>query len=300
MNTKYLITIIGPTGVGKTKVAIELAQKFKTSIISADSRQMYKELQIGTATPKSAELAEATHYCINHKSIHDYYNASMYEKEVLDLLRQIYADTPLAIMAGGSGLYIDAVCNGIDEIPSVDFSVREKIKTLWEKYGIEKLRERLQNVDPEYYNQVDLHNPLRIRKALEVYEQTGKPYSAFRNAKPKERFFKCLKIGLFLPRDILYERINKRVDKMINEGLVNEVCNLRGFQHYNALNTVGYKELFGYFNGEYSYEEAVRLIKRNTRRYAKRQLTWFRRDPEIMWYQPDQIKEIAAYINNHI
>lgn len=293
---KYLIVLLGPTGVGKTELSLKLAKHFNTPIISCDSRQFYREMRIGTAFPTEWELSQAQHYFIGHKSVTERYSCGMFELEALDLLKQIYLSNDFAILVGGSGLYIDALLNGIDDFPTPDPELRKMLQLQLKTEGIESLRHQLKILDPEYYNQVDLKNPQRVLKAVEVCLQTGKTFSSFLTAPKKERPFIPIKIGLTRPREELYERINKRVDQMIEQGLVDEVKQLVGFRNYNALNTVGYKEIFQYLDGEITLDQAIELIKRNTRRYAKRQLTWWARDNEICWFNPDNQTEIIEYI----
>jgi len=293
---KYLIAITGPTGIGKTGVAIQLAKLFDTQIISADSRQIYKELCIGTATPKPHELSEVKHYFIQSHSISNNYNASKYESEALQLIGQLFANTDILFLTGGSMLYIDAVCKGIDEIPDADPEIRSNLKIKHVNEGLESLRLQLKQLDPDYYRTVDLKNPNRIIHALEICLTTGKPYSSFRTNPNKTRPFTIIKIGLDCDRQILHQRINSRVDKMIAEGLENEVRNLLPYKDINALNTVGYRELFDFFDGKHSRDTAIELIKRNSRRYARKQLTWFRNDPLINWFQPDNMIEMIKFI----
>lgn len=291
-----LIVIEGPTAVGKTAFAIALAKKLNTSVISADSRQFYRELSIGTARPSQEELDGVAHYFLGHLSIHDYYNVSLFEQDVVALLPSLFLDNQYVIMAGGSGLYIDAVCNGIDAFPDPDAELRSYLKGLLRDEGIEKLRILLLEHDPEYYRSVDLMNPARLQRALEVVLSTGKPYSAMRAGQPKTRDFNTIKIGLNLPREVLFERIAKRVDKMMDDRLLEEVRSMLPFRHLTALNTVGYKELFEYLDGEVTLQQAVENIKTNTRRYAKRQLTWFKRDLGVNWIEPGQLSEVLRYI----
>lgn len=293
---KYLIVLLGPTGVGKTDLSIEIAQWLDTLIISSDSRQVYKELKIGTAVPNETQIESVKHYMIGNKSIFDYYNASMYEFEVIDLLHRIYQKKNTALLVGGSGFYIDAVCRGIDDLPTIDQEIRQSLLKRLKEEGIESLRFDLKRLDPKYYAQTDLKNPKRILKALEVCIMTGKPYSAFRTGIPKNREFISLKIGLNRERKELYSRIEKRVDQMLEAGLEQEARHFYSHKKLNSLNTVGYKELFGYFDGRYSYDKAIELIKRNTRRYAKRQLSWFHRDKSIRWFHPAENKQIKQYI----
>ncbi len=291
-----LISVLGPTATGKTKLAIELATRLGTEIISSDSRQMYHEMKIGTAMPSPEELSSVPHHFIGNLSISDYYNASIYELEVLTLLSKLFKKFSYVVMVGGSGMYIDAICKGIDDLPAVDRDIREKLQLRYKTEGIESLRIQLKMLDPDYYNTVDLRNPNRILKGLEISIQTGKPYSSFLTRKNKKRDFRIIKIGLDMPREQLYERINYRLDRMIEEGLVEEARELYPYRSLNALNTVGYKELFSYFDGEISLEKAVELIKRNSRHFAKRQLTWFRRDKEINWILPGEYEKAIEII----
>ncbi len=291
-----LIVIIGPTAIGKTDLSIYLAQKLAAEIISADSRQFYKELKIGTAVPDNAQLKAVKHHFIGNKSIHDYYNASSFEFEVINLLKKLFLKTNQVIMVGGSGMYVDAVCKGIDDLPEIDMEIRNSLIKKFETEGIESLRFELKRLDPDYYAIADLKNPKRLLKALEITLQTGKPYSTFRTKTIKNRDFNILKIGLNMDREKLYERIELRVDKMIENGLIDEAKQFIKYKNLNSLNTVGYKELFPYIEGEYSLERAIELIKRNTRRYAKRQLSWFKRDKEINWFMPDEKEKILNFI----
>jgi tRNA dimethylallyltransferase len=295
-----LIVLIGPTAIGKTKTAITLARHFNTQIISADSRQFYKELKIGTASPDPVELAAAKHHFIGHLSINDYYNVSRYERDVLSLLPEIFKQKKMAIMTGGSGLYIDAVCKGIDELPDPDKELRLKIKNWHTENGLEFLQNKLKELDPEYYAIVDKANPNRLKRALEVCIATGSTYTYLRKNQSKSRDFNIIKIGLNRPREELFKNIGARVDKMIEDGLVNEVKSLSGFRHHNALNTVGYKEIFEYLDDKITLERAIENIKTNTRRYAKRQLTWFKRDKEIQWFSPEEIEEINGFVESRL
>ena len=297
MKKKTLIVIVGPTGIGKTDLGIYLAKQLDTEIVSADSRQFYKELKIGTAVPNDEELKEIKHHFIGNKSIDEYYNASSFEFEVIDLLDNLFIDKNTVILLGGSGMYVDAVCKGIDYLPEINMEIRNKLTKKFEDEGIESLRFELKKYDPEYYKTADLRNPKRLLKALEISMQTGKPYSSFRVQEKKERNFSIVKIGLNINRDELYKRIEQRVDNMIEKGLLDEAKQFLQKKNLNALNTVGYKELFPYFEGEYSLERAIELIKRNTRRYAKRQLSWFNRDKEIKWFKPSEREEVLEYIN---
>lgn len=289
-----LIVITGPTAVGKTALTIELAQHYGTPVINADSRQIYRELKIGTAAPSDEQQQQARHYFVGTKSIHDYYNASMYEQEVMSLLSE--STTQINLLAGGSMMYIDAVCNGIDDIPTVRDDIREEMKRRYQEEGLEALCADLQRLDPEHYAIVDRQNYRRVIHALEICYQTGKTYTSFRTQAKKERPFHIVKIGLNCERDILYNRINARVDEMMEKGLMKEAESLYAFRQQNALNTVGYKELFDYMDGRWSLEEAIERIKGNTRRYARKQLTWFKRDQQVQWFRPDQKDEILKYI----
>jgi tRNA dimethylallyltransferase len=269
-------------------------------ILSADSRQIYKELKIGTAAPTVEELSRVKHYFIGNKSIFDYYSAGIYELEVLEILQEIFKTKNTAILTGGSGMYIDAVCKGIDELPDVDMVIRNKLIKQFETEGIESLRFDLQRLDPEHYKVVDLNNSKRVLKALEVCLQTGKTYTSFLTKPLKKRNFNIIKIGLERDREELYKRINRRVDEMLLIGLVDEAKSFYEFRHLNALNTVGYKELFDYFENRHDFEEAIRLIKRNTRRYAKRQMTWFKRDEETIWFHPEKKQEMLEHITHFL
>lgn len=297
---KYLIVLAGPTGIGKTGIGIEIASHFNTEIVSSDSRQIFKELTIGTAVPGINELAQVKHLFIQSHSINENYNASRYENEALDLLGSLFKKHDLVLLVGGSMLYIDAICNGIDPMPDSDPEIRQMLKDKLEHEGLESLRFQLKKLDPEYYNSVDLKNPNRIIHALEICIMTGKPYSSFRSNPKKTRPFSVIKIGLNCDRELLHNRINTRVDQMIAAGLETEARNLFHLKHLNALNTVGYRELFAFFEEKTTREKAIELIKRNTRRYARKQLTWFRSDTEMNWFTPDQTGEIISFIENRI
>lgn len=298
---KHLIIITGPTASGKTDLAVTLAEHFDTEIISADSRQIFKEMRIGTAVPDDEVLHRVKHHFIQTRSVKEYYNAFMYETEVIDLLeQQLFVNHDVAIMCGGSMMYVDAVCNGIDLIPDPDMAVRNRLWQQFENEGIEPLRQQLLQLDPEYYKICDLNNHKRIIKALEVSIQTGKPYSSFRTGNKKQRSFAIIKIGVNYPREILHQRINQRVDKMIGEGLLDEARSLYSLKHLNSLNTVGYRELFDFFDNKTSLETAVEHIKRNTRRYARKQISWFNGDKDLTWFQPDKVDDIINYCNSKI
>lgn len=296
MAIKTLAVIIGPTGIGKTDLSIDIAKKLNCQIISCDSRQMYRELKIGTAVPTKKQLSEIKHHFIGNLSIHDYYNAAEFEFQAIDLLDELFKSNDYALMTGGSGLYVNAVVKGIDELPTVSKEVREELINDLNTRGLEYLQELVRDIDPEYFEIADINNSKRILKALEVYRMTGKKYSSLRTDSSKERPFKIKQVGLTMDRDELYERINLRVDLMLEAGLIDEARQFHQYKSYNSLNTVGYKELFGYFDGEYNLDEAIRLIKRNSRRYAKRQLSWFNRDKSIEWFHPKEKNKIITYI----
>ncbi|NMC39595.1 MAG: tRNA (adenosine(37)-N6)-dimethylallyltransferase MiaA, partial [Bacteroidales bacterium] len=279
-----LVTLLGPTGIGKTDLATHLALYFGSEIISADSRQFYREMRIGTAVPSDDQLSKVRHHFIRFISVADYYSASLFERDVLDLLPSLFKKNRIVIMCGGSGLYIDAVLKGIDDIPDTDPTVRDKYNDLFRKEGIESLRMALKMMDPDHYRKVDLRNPKRLIRALEICETTGKPYSSFLGKKNPVRDFRIIKIGLEMPREDLYRRINERVDRMVSEGLEEEVRGLEEFRSLNALRSVGYREFFDYFDGKISRTEAIGLIKRNSRRFARRQITWWSKDNEIKWF----------------
>jgi tRNA dimethylallyltransferase len=293
---KFLVIILGPTASGKTATGIEIAKKIKTEIISADSRQFYKELRIGTAVPDESQMSGVPHHFIQHISVYDYYNVSMYERDVLRTLDRLFMEKNLVIMVGGSGMYIDVVCHGIDDLPAIDPKIREKLQLKWLTDGMESLRSELKKRDPLYYDTTDLNNPKRILKALEISIMTGIPYSSLLTRPKKIRPFSIIKIGLKPDRNKLYDNINKRVDEMIEKGLVDEARTLYKSRHLNALNTVGYKEIFDYLDGKTSLVRAIELIKRNTKRYARRQLTWFKRDETIVWFNPEEIDSIVDYL----
>lgn len=301
MNT--LIVITGPTAVGKTALCLGIAKHYDIPIINADSRQIYRDMRIGTASPTESQLAEVKHFLVGKLNLTDYYSASMFEQDVLEILKQQFSrpdSKNIALLTGGSMMYIDAVCNGIDDIPTIEDEVRENLKKRLEQEGLERLCEELRLLDPEYYNIVDKKNTRRVIHGLEICYQTGKTYTSFRKRDKKERPFNIIKIALNREREELYCRINKRVDQMIEEGFIDEARSLYGLRELNSLNTVGYKELFDHFDGIYSLEEAIERIKGNTRRYARKQLTWFKRDPEVKWFHPDNVDEIINYISQQI
>ena len=293
-----LIVVTGPTAVGKTALCIDIAKHYGIPIINADSRQIYRELRIGTATPTEEQLRSVKHYFVGSISIDDYYNASMYEQDVLALLNQ-FKQSHIQLLTGGSMMYIDAVCNGIDDIPTVREDIREEMKRRYAEEGLEALCADLKRLDPEHYAVVDKQNHRRVIHALEICYQTGTTYTSFRKQEKKKRPFQIVKIGLNIDREELYQRINQRVDQMMADGLLDEVRSLQDKRSNNALNTVGYKEMFTYLDGTWSLEEAVERMKGNTRRYARKQLTWFKRDEEMRWFHPQQQEEILKYISQY-
>ncbi|GAA4970966.1 tRNA (adenosine(37)-N6)-dimethylallyltransferase MiaA [Algibacter aquimarinus] len=284
MKTKYLISIVGPTAIGKTALSIKLAQHFKTEIISADSRQFFKEMEIGTAAPTKQELASAKHHFVHNKSIHDNYSVGIFEKEVLKTLNTLFKTNNIVIMVGGSGLYVDAVTKGLDDFPDIDSTIRENLNNELKTKGLLHLQEQLKTLDLKSYETIAIDNPHRIIRALEICIGTGKPYSSFLSKKLANRNFKTISVGLMADREIIYNRINQRVDTMIKMGLLNEVENLYDFKKLNSLNTVGYKELFKYLDEKWELDFAIAEIKKNTRRFAKRQLTWFKKNKETLWF----------------
>ena len=278
-------------------MCLDIAQHFGIPIINADSRQIYKELKIGTASPTIEQMRRVPHYFVGSLSLHDYYSASLFEQQVLEILQREFEHSDYALLTGGSMMYIDAVCNGIDDIPTVDDATREALKARLSSEGLEPLVEELRRLDPEYYEIVDKQNPRRVVHGLEICLMTGKTYTSFRKREKKERPFRIVKIGLNRDREELYNRINQRVDQMMTDGLLDEAQRLYPMRHMNALNTVGYKEMYAYIDGTWTLEEAVERIKGNTRRYARKQLTWYKKDEQIRWFHPDEIEQIYSYIS---
>ena len=287
-----LIILLGPTGVGKTELSLKIAEKSDSPILSCDSRQLYKNLTIGTAAPTKEQLARVKHYFIGTLELTDYYSASKYEEDALQLLASLFYTHQNIVMTGGSMMYIDAIAKGIDEIPTVDEQLRQDLKELYQEHGLDPIREQLKLLDPEFYDIVDLKNHKRVIHALEICLMTGKPYSSLRTNTKKERPFNIIKIGLKRDREELYERINLRVDQMMNDGLLEEARKVYPYKELNSLNTVGYKELFNYFDGVWDLDFAVEKIKQNSRIYSRKQMTWFKRDEEIQWFHPEQEEEI--------
>lgn len=298
--SKTLIVLVGPTGVGKTEISLKLAEMLNCPILSSDSRQLYRELKIGTAAPTEEQLRRAKHYFIGSQSIFDVYNAGQYEQDVLQLLEKLFQERNTVLLVGGSMMYIDAVCRGMDQIPSVDNDTREFWMNQYQHFGIEYLRQELKRMDPVHFDEVDLKNPKRMLHALEICTITGKPYSDLRTGQSKTRPFNIVKIGLNRPRTELYERINKRVDIMIQDGLIDEAKQFYPYRHLNTLNTVGYKELFQFFDGTWTQDFALAMIKQDSRRYAKRQLTWFNRDKDIHWFYADDTQDMIDFVKNKI
>lgn len=293
---KTLIVLIGPTGVGKTELSLRIAEHFDTSIISSDSRQLYADLKIGTAAPTEEQLKRVPHHFVGTLKLTDYYSAAQYEIEVLHLLSDLFKTKDVVVMTGGSMMYVDAVCKGIDDIPTVDNETRELLKQRYEQEGLEPLCAELKLLDSEYYKIVDLKNPKRVIHALEICYMTGKTYTSFRTRNIKERPFRIIKVGLTREREELYDRINRRVDMMMEEGLLEEAQGVYAHKHLNSLNTVGYKEIFKYLDGEWTLPFAIEKIKQNSRIYSRKQMTWFRRDTDIQWFHPEQEREILDYI----
>lgn len=297
---KTLIVIAGPTAIGKTALAIEVAQYFGTEIISADSRQFFKEMSIGTAKPSPQELAQAKHHFIDSHSIKDDFSVGDFEKQAIVCLDKIFENNDVAVMVGGSGLYVNAVLYGFDELPKASEDLREQLNERLKTEGIEALQAELKNLDPDYYAEVDVHNPQRMIRALEVCISTGKTFSSFRNKQSKERDFNIILIGLNTDRELLYKKINQRVDLMIKDGLVEEVESLQAYQHLNALKTVGYSEIFRYLNQEWTLPEAIEKLKQNTRNFAKRQITWFKKNDGIVWFEPTEQQQIIDFIEKEL
>ena len=299
-NQPLVVVIVGPTAVGKTALSIRLAQELNTEIISADSRQIYREMEIGTAKPANEELNLVTHHLINSHSITETYNAGQFSEDAGRIIENLLKKDAV-IMVGGSGLYIKAFCDGLDEMPEVPGEVREKLNQEYAQNGLYGLLKELSNDDPEYFDQVDRNNPQRVIRALEVIRSTGNPYSQFRKPTNKpQRLFNILKIGLEMEREKVYQRIDLRMDQMIDQGLFEEAASLFDQRNLNALQTVGYQEIFDFMDGKHDREEAIRLLKRNSRRYAKRQMTWFKKDQEIRWFEPSEYKEILDFISNKL
>lgn len=301
MQKRYnLVVLIGPTGVGKTELSLSLAEFLHAPIINADSRQIYSGLRIGTAAPTAEQMKRVPHHFVGILPPDAYYSAAQYEADVLERLNDLFQNHRNVLLTGGSMMYVDAICKGIDDIPTVDQETRQMVMQRFETEGLEQLARELKILDPEYHKVVDLKNPKRVMHALEICYMTGQSYTSFRTNTVKERPFNIIKIGLNRPREELYERINRRVDNMIKEGLYEEVLGLQDLKNCNALNTVGYKELFAYIDGQYTWEQAIEKIKQNSRNYARKQITWFKRDTDISWFHPEQEKEIIKYIAEKI
>ena len=301
MMNKYLISIVGPTGIGKTALSLKLASQFNTDIISADSRQFYKEIPIGTAAPTPEELSVAPHHFIHHKSIQESYSVGAFEKEALEKLELLHASNPVMVMVGGSGLYVNAVLKGFDEFPDIPSEIRAELNSELESKGLEVLQEELKRLDPKSYGTIALQNPHRVIRALEICRGTGKPYASFLNKNRVQRNFKTISIGLKAERPLIYERINNRVDQMIENGLLEEAKAVFEHRGLNALNTVGYKELFNYFDEKWTLDFAISEIKKNTRRFAKRQMTWFQKDSETQWFEYDtELQDILDYLDKEL
>lgn len=295
-----LLVLIGPTGVGKTELSLRLAETMRTCIVSADSRQLYADLKIGTAAPTPEQLQRVKHYFVGTLQLTDYYSAARYEAEVLKLLETLFTEQDCVVLTGGSMMYVDAVCKGIDDIPTVDEETRRQMLQKYETEGLERLCAELRLLDPEYYRIVDLKNPKRVVHALEICYMTGKTYTSFRTRQQKERPFRIVKVGLTRPREELYDRINRRVDQMIEDGLAEEARRVYPYRTLNSLNTVGYKEMFKYLDGEWTLPFAIEKIKQNSRIYSRKQMTWFKRDAEIQWFHPEQEEEIMQHIRSVI
>jgi tRNA dimethylallyltransferase len=292
MRRPLLIVVTGPTGSGKTALSISIARQLGCEIISADSRQLYHEIPITTAAPTADELAAVPHHFVGTLSLTDYYSAAQFETDVLKLLPCLFNKTPYAVMCGGSMMYVDAVVNGIDEMPTISEATRQRVLDLYQQHGLEGLNALLQISDPEYYEQVDRQNPKRVIHALEITIEAGQPYSTLRTGQRRQRDFDVLKLAIDLPREVMFDRINRRVDKMVEAGMIEEARRVYPMRHLNSLNTVGFKELFAYFDGTMDLETAIARIGKNTRVYAKKQLTWLKRDPSVRWLTPDEVAEI--------
>lgn len=291
-----LLVLIGPTGVGKTELSLQLAEMLRTCIVSADSRQLYADLKIGTAAPTPEQLARVRHYFVGTLQLTDYYSAARYEEEVMKLLPSLFQEQEVVVLTGGSMMYVDAVCKGIDDMPTVDGETRQLMMRRYETEGLDALCAELRLRDPEYYRTVDLKNPKRVIHALEICYMTGRPYSSFRTRRVKERPFRIIKVGLTRDREELYDRINRRVLQMVEDGLVEEARHVYPYRQLNSLNTVGYKEMFRYLEGEWTLPFAIGKIQQNSRIYSRKQMTWFKRDQEIRWFHPDQKEEIISYL----
>lgn len=296
MSTNTLVVITGPTGVGKSDTAVWLARELNAEIISADSRQLYRDIPIGTAAPTAEQMAEVKHHFVGTLNLEEYYSAAQFEDDVMQLLPQLFARSPYVVMCGGSMMYVDAVCKGIDNIPTISDEIRREVVERFERDGAEAMREELRRLDPVYYNQVDLKNHKRVIHAVEICLQAGRPYSELRTNSVKQRPFRIVKIGLNLPREQLFDRINRRVEKMIEAGLIDEARRFYPQRHLNSLNTVGYKELFAWMDGTMDYDTAVARIQKNTRVYAKKQLTWYAKDTDMHWFAPSDRQEILKLI----
>lgn len=292
--------IIGPTGVGKTELSLQLAEFFRTSILNADSRQLYRDIPIGTAAPTIEEMQRVPHYFVGTLGLQDYYSAAQYETDAITLLDQLFRDRDVVLLSGGSMMYIDAVCHGIDDIPTIDELTRERMRERYEREGLEPLQNELRLLDPEYYQICDIRNPKRVVHALEICYMTGRTYTSFRRNAHKERPFRIIKIGLQREREELYRRIGLRVDQMVEQGLIEEARCVLPFRDCNSLNTVGYKELFRYFDGEWDLDFALEKVKRNTRVYSRKQVTWFKKDGKVAWFHPSAVEEIRLFIKKEL
>ena len=297
---KTLLVIVGPTGVGKTELSLRAAEYFSTSILNADSRQLYRDIPIGTAAPTAEDLSRVPHHFVGTLNLDDYYSAARYESEAMSLLERLFAVCDTVVLSGGSMLYVDAVCQGIDDIPTISDSVRQRMRERYENEGLETLAAELERLDPAYFAQCDIRNPKRVIHALEICHMTGRTYTSFRVRKVKDRPFRIIKIGLCRERGELFDRIGRRTDQMLSAGLLDEARRVLPHRDCNSLNTVGYKELFKYLDGEWTLDFALEKIKRNTRVYAKKQMTWFKKDPEIAWFHPDKWDEVRFFIQNRM